>query len=192
MFATRLFPLVLAALALAMPLRADEGEAKETPKEAFEAFKKAAKAKDGDAVWGFFSKGTRAKMVEQMSSLLETIKQDADGMAKLAEKTGKTVEELNKMSDEEFVKTMMVAEMVNDKDDIDKVEWISSEVKGEQAICVTKDKNDGDDAKAEKVVMVLEDGRWKLDLEATQKLKEGEEEDGGDDEEPEEEEGSDK
>lgn len=189
MLATRLFPLVLAAFALAMPLRADEGEAKETPKEAFEAFKKAAKSKDGDAVWNFFSKGTRAKMVEQMEPMLETLKQDANSMKELAEKSGKTVEELNKMEAEELVKTMMVAEMTNDTEDIDKVEWVGAEVKGKEAICTTKDKKGDGEAKEEKVVMVLEDGRWKLDIEATEKLKEAGDDD---DEEPEEEEGSDK
>lgn len=190
MLATRLFPLVLAVLALAMPLRADEGEAKETPKEAFEAFKKAAKAKDGDAVWNFFSKGTRAKMVEQMEPMLETMKQDANSMKELAEKSGKTVEELNKMEAEELVKTMMVAEMTDDSDDIEKVEWVGAEVKGKEAICTTKEKKgDKEEAKEEKVVMVLEDGRWKLDIEATGKLNEAGDDD---DEEPEEEEGSDK
>jgi len=178
MFATRLFPLTLALLALALPVCAEDTKAKETPEEAFQAFKKAVVKGDGDAMWNFFSSESRKKLVEQMEPMLEMIKKDESGMQEMAKKTGKTVEELGKMSGEEFVKTMMMAEMKDDPEKLDKVVWVGAEVKGNEAICTTKE----GDKDPEKIAMVLEDGRWKLDLEKTEKLKGDGDEGGGDDE----------
>jgi len=182
----------LAVLAFSLSARAeDDAEAKETPEEAFASFKAAVKKKDGDAVWAFFSKKTHKKIAEQMGPMMQMIKGNPEAMAEMAKEMEVTEEELEKMSDEELTKAMVLKGMEKESEGIDDVKWIGAKIDGNTAICETQEK----DKDVEQVVLVLEGGRWKLDLEATEKLKkesgDDEEEEGmEEDEEEDEEEGS--
>jgi SMC interacting uncharacterized protein involved in chromosome segregation len=181
-------PLVcaLALAAFAFPVRAeDEEEAKpkETPEEAFNAFKEAMKKKNGDAIWGFFSKSTRKTMVEQMGPTIDELREDEEKLAAFARKLGISAEDAKKMTDEDMARAAMLSEMNPENEEIDNVKWLGCKVNGKVAVCETKEGEED----MEKVVLVLEDGRWRLDLEKTEKLKNGEDEgDGGIEEEEEE------
>jgi hypothetical protein len=158
----------LLALAFALPGFAEEAEKpKETPQEAFEGFRKAGIAGDYDKVWDVFSKATKKALLEQFKPAIEQILKDSAQLADLSKKSGKTVEELKKLTDEAFVKVLMKANANPDTKEIEEIEWVGAEVKDGVAVCSTKTK----DGEVSKDVYVLEEGRWKLDMEKTEALK---------------------
>lgn len=188
-------------LGLACAAWADEGEKKkrgETPEDAFLAIRECMLDGKTDEMWGWFSKGTHKMIIDQMGAVRPMLDgAPAEEKEKLAKDMGLSVEEMGKLSDEEFAKKMMAAQMkklAEDEDEKKKMKetkWKSADVKGDRAVCVTVEP----DGKEETIVMVKEEGVWRFDIPETEKLKEGGDEEGGDeggDEGEEEEEGSDK
>lgn len=168
---TRISTIALALLAFATPLRADDGEAKETPAEAFATLQKAVKGKDFDAIWNFMSLGTRKVLVEQVTPELDGYKQDVALMEALSKATGKSVEEIRKMEPEEFLKISIMSERMEDPEGIDATKFLGAEVQGKEAICRTWNTRQGEDAQVDTYVMVLEEGRWRMDFAATERVR---------------------
>jgi len=164
----------LLGMVLSVPVLAEEKQ--KTPEEAWDGFKKAAVAGDGKAMWGFFSNSTRKKLVDgEQGKAMDAMRQGTEEqVAEMAKHLGVTVEELKKLTVEEMYIHLLATELAADKEKIEKTEFKVEKIEENKALCNTKD----GEGKKEKVVLVKEDGTWRMDMEATDELKKADE--GGD------------
>jgi primosomal protein N' len=147
------------ALVSTLPLLAEEEKKpKETPEEAFNAFKAAVKKGDADACWNFFSSNSRKKLVDMMAEMMPILRGDEGQMKKMAEDLEMSLEDVKKMEDKELaekaIRAQFTKKLKEDPEELEKMKWLGCEVDGDRAIAKTEDK----DGKVEKVVLVVEAG----------------------------------
>ncbi len=185
------FALALALCAILPCLAlADDKKRGETPEDAYNAMMESILAGKLDETWEFFSEGSRKLLADQMGEFKTRLESVGDEeKAQVAEAMGVTLEDLEKLTNEELARKMVKAQflkLMGDEEAKKKMKgtkWKSGEVKGDRAVCVTVEA----DGTTDTIVMLKEKGIWRLDLPETEKLKNAEPaEDEGDDEDEEE------
>jgi hypothetical protein len=147
-----------------------------TPQEAFEDFKAKALAADGKGIWRAFSASSRAKLTERLrKNIEEAKKKGGNELDEAAKDLGCTVEDLKSGNLDTVLESAMAKQfeqMAKDPAEKKKVEgtkWVSAEVKGDKAYCKTSKPDSDGKMSDDWLVLVKEDGEWRMDMEETEK-----------------------
>jgi hypothetical protein len=158
----------------AMPGPADastEALPESSPRDAWEARRRAWLAGDAKAVWESLCASSRAdKLRTQAKAMDEMRRLDDDALARALRPYGIDSSRFRRMTAEEFCLYMIggtsqVSPQVKDR--MKAQEFVKSEVTGRTAVCTIAAPGES----PEPLVMVAEGGKWKLDDTATAKLR---------------------
>ncbi len=175
----RRLSLTVALLAcLSVRVLAEDKKRGETPEDSYKAMMECILEGKPEGAWDYFSAGSRAMMAEQMGKVKEHLKSLGEaGGKQAAEELGITLEDLDKLTNEEIAKKMAVAQFRKIAEDDEAkakmkgTKFKSAEIKEDRAVCVTVEP----DGTEETIVMLKEDGIWRLDLPETDKAKKAQE-----------------
>lgn len=162
---------------LSSVVRAEDKKRGETPEDAYNAMVESILAGKLDETWEFFSQGSRQLLADQMGEVKKRLESlGEEEKSEMAEAMGVTIEDLEKLTNEELARKMMKAQFVKlmadeeAKEKMKGTKWKSGEVDGDRAVCVTVEA----DGTTDTIVMLKEKGIWRIDLPGTEKLKNAE------------------
>lgn len=143
-----------------------------TAEECFTAAKKAMESGDIDTLWGFFSKKSREFMIQRAQKDIDQMNKGGNDWEEMSKEVGRPVEELKKLSAEDFAKLERKHRLLSPEDmEREKKTKVDSYEKRDKVTVVHFTEEDG---RKRLLGMIEEDGSWKIDMDETQKLKDEE------------------
>ena len=164
------FPVFVALIISVASGSTGSAQEQPSPKEAWEGFRKAVAANDGEGIWAYLSNDSRDLLVSDGDGKIKTLRTLPDGVLRqLADGAGIETSPfvLRMLPVENLAKIIMLGEARKNKDKILGSKWEGVALDGDSAV-ITVTLPDG----TEKVsVLVKEEGTWRLNGPATHKAR---------------------
>lgn len=160
-----------AAPATSGPNGAESLPRQKTPEEAWHDFRHAVEREDHEGIWNTLSAASKDWIITgEPAARVESIRrQPPDRLADLARQSGVPATQLKQMTVPDLARLIAVNEVRQQRANIVGAAWQGAEVVGSVAVARTA----RPDGAVERLVLVREDGTWKLDSETTWRLRNG-------------------